>query len=201
MKNLHTHLILIIDRSGSMSDLQLETIDTINNVVRAQVEEADEVVDLTVALFNTTVDILYDGVRLSRRPKKILTPANYQPDGWTALHDAVATVIDRVGQRLADTPESDRPSAVVVAILTDGLENASRRHTLADVAARIEHQQQVYNWQFMFLGANQDAWATGHSIGLDHDDAQSWSSTKEGMVALRAELDLGIKLRKERARK
>lgn len=196
----HTHLVLIIDRSGSMSNLQLETIDTINNVVRSQVSEVGEVVDVTAAVFDTVVDILHDCARMSPERTKILNTDNYKPDGCTALHDAVVTVIDRVGQRLADTPEADRPSAVVVAILTDGHENASTRYTLADVAARIKHQQTHYNWQFMFLGANQDAWATGSSFGLQQDDTQSWTSTKKGMTDLAVDLDKAFKLRKERAR-
>lgn len=196
-----TELILIVDRSGSMSYLQLETIDTINNVVRSQAEEAGEILDLTVALFDTTVEIMHDGVRIKDAKKKVLSTKNYRPDGCTALHDAVATVIDHVGQRLADRAEADRPSAVVVAILTDGCENASQYHNLADVAIRIKQQQKMFNWQFMFLGANQDAWATGESIGLDREDAQLWSSTTEGMVVLQENMAFGIKMRKERARR
>lgn len=179
----------------------METISTINHVVRSQIEDAGEVLDLTVALFDTTLDILRDGERIDNIHEPVLTPQNYQPNGCTALLDAVATVIDRVGARLSARPEQDRPSAVIVAIMTDGLENASVRFTLADVARRIDHQQRVYNWQFLFLGANQDAWATGQALGVQRDDAQSWTSTKDGMANLSVAMDVGIKLRKERARR
>lgn len=195
-----TELILIVDRSGSMQIVRMETIDTVNAVVRQQLEDAAEVVDLTLALFDTTVDILTDGMRVNDANAPVLTPATYEPDGCTALHDAVAMVIDRVGTRLASLSEEERPGAVVVAILTDGFENASVHHTLADVARLIDHQQRVYNWQFLFLGANQDAWATGQSMGLQQDDAKNWTSTKDGMASLHMEMSTEINLRKERAR-
>lgn len=201
MNNALTELIMIIDRSGSMEHLQQETIDTINIVVRAQEAEAGELVDLTVALFDTTVDIVYDGVRSTALASEPLNTRNYKPDGCTALHDAVATVIDRAGKRLADRAEADRPGAVVVVILTDGMENASSNHTLADVAAKIDHQRKEYNWQFLFLGANQDVWETGRAMNLDKDDAHSWSSTRDGMRDMAIQMDASIKIRKERAKR
>ncbi|MCX6139286.1 MAG: hypothetical protein NTX15_00365 [Candidatus Kapabacteria bacterium] len=193
-----TELVLIIDASGSMEHLQQETISSVNGVVRDQLSQAGEILDLTIAVFNTTVDVLLDGKRVSR--PNVLSKKNYKPDGCTALHDAVVDVINSVGVRLAARAEADLPSAVVVVIVTDGEENASTHHRLADVARVIDHQQKVYNWQFLFLGANQDSWTTGQAMNIDVQDAKDWTPSKEGMELLQADMISEIHIRKQRAK-
>lgn len=198
MKNDLTELVLIIDASGSMEHLQHETISSVNGVVRDQLEDSGEKLDLTVAVFNTSVEVLLDGVRATS--PHILSKKNYRPSDCTALHDAVVGVITRVGDRLASRTEEERPSAVIVVIVTDGEENASARYKLSDVARIIDHQRKVYNWQFLFLGANQDSWATGQAMSIDATDAKDWTSSKEGMKKLEVEMSSEISLRKQRAK-
>lgn len=198
MKNDLTELVLIIDASGSMEHLQHETISSVNGVVRDQLEDSGEKLDLTVAVFNTSVEILLDGVRATS--PHILSKQTYRPGDCTALHDAVVEVITRVGARLVSRSEEERPSAVVVVIVTDGEENASTRYKLSDVAQIIDHQKKVYNWQFLFLGANQDSWATGQAMRIDATDAKDWTSSKEGMKNLEVQMSSEISLRKQRAK-
>ena len=90
----------------------------------------------------------------------------YRCDGRTALNDAVCQAIDETGKKLASMREEERPSKVLFVILTDGEENASRSFTNRDVKKRIQHQTDVYKWGFVFLGANQDAFATGQEMGI-----------------------------------
>lgn len=198
MKNDLTELVLIIDASGSMEHLQHETISSVNGVVRDQLEDSGEKLDLTVAVFNTSVEILLDGVRATS--PHILSKQTYRPGDCTALHDAVVEVITGVGDRLASRSEEERPSAVVVVIVTDGEENASTRYKLSDVAQIIDHQKKAYNWQFLFLGANQDSWATGQAMSIDATDAKDWTSSKEGMKNLEVQMSSEISLRKQRAK-
>ena len=107
--------------------------------------------------------------------------AKYVCTGCTALNDAVCTAIDTVGHEFADMLESERPEHVLCVIITDGMENASKEFTTKDVKARIKHQQKVYSWDFLFLAANQDAFATGESIGLDMDFCANFVADKFGV--------------------
>ena len=87
------------------------------------------------------------------------------------LLDAIGRTIDELGERLSKLAESDRPGLVILAVLTDGLENASTKYKWKDIASRIRHQQDAYQWKFLFLGANQDAIATAAKMSIDHIDA------------------------------
>jgi hypothetical protein len=101
--------------------------------------------------------------------------------GTTALLDAVGKTIDETGERLAGLPEESRPENVIVAILTDGHENASSQYSLAKVREKIRHQKEKYSWEFIFMGANQDAFAEAARIGIDKEDSFDFMATKEGI--------------------
>ena len=104
-----------------------------------------------------------------------LDTTTYVPGASTALLDAIGRTIDELGARLERTAEADRPGKVTVAILTDGLENASRHYTWRDVSERIKHQTEKYSWEFLFLGANQDAIATALALSIDPDNSANWN--------------------------
>lgn len=110
----------------------------------------------------------------------------YRCSGCTALNDAVCQAIDEIGAEFAALPESERPGQVLVAILTDGEENASRRFTTADVKERIDRQTNVYSWKFVFLAANIDATETGAALGLKADDCVAFECSEEGLEDVRA---------------
>ena len=115
----------------------------------------------------------------------------------TALLDATGRLITDAGAALSALPENQRPGTVVVAIMTDGQENASREWTHAAVKALIEHQEQTYNWQFLYMGADQDAIEVGSSIGIARHNALTYSRSN-AVVALSAAGSMVGDLRRER---
>jgi len=112
-----------------------------------------------------------------------LTDDTYQPRGCTALLDAIGQTVDDLGLRLAALAEKDRPGQVIVAILTDGLENASQRFNWKEIAGKIKHQTDMYKWVFLFLGANQDAIATASNLSIAANNAASYVADTAGSRA------------------
>lgn len=160
-KNL-TELVLIVDRSGSMTAIRLEAENGINKFIEDQ-RAAKNVGEarLTLVQFDNEIETVHNALPLKDVPRYTLHPRS-----MTALLDAVGKTISQIGERLAKTPEEDRPGLVAVLIVTDGMENSSREYTKARVKEMIETQQKNYNWQFTYLGANQDAFAEAGSIGI-----------------------------------
>lgn len=172
MKANYTHLILVLDASGSMGHLQDATIEGINSLVEKQKAEPGE---LTTALytFNQSVNEVKKFETLNR--------TNYSPSGSTALLDAVSIAIQNEGAFLAAKPEQDRPDKVVVVVDTDGEENASIKFKLEDVQRFVKTQQEQYNWQFVFLGANIDAFAAGANFGVLSQSTMQYNPTANGV--------------------
>ena len=112
-----------------------------------------------------------------------LTLETYQPRGNTALLDAIGRTIDYIGSELAATPEPERPSKVIIAILTDGEENSSRKFTMADINQRITQQTMIYHWEFLFLGANQDAIATAAHMGIQAHNSATFIADDDDIKA------------------
>lgn len=107
---------------------------------------------------------------------QLLSKGGFVPRGDTPLLDSLARAIDELGSELANTPEADRPAKVIFVIITDGLENSSRYQTRQMIMERIEHQQRKYGWQFVYLGANQDALAVAAEIGIPGNTSMDWSA-------------------------
>lgn len=169
-----TEIAFILDRSGSMSSVREQAIAGFNHFLADQQKETGQA-RLTLVLFDDEYLVPVEAVALAdMRP---LDATTYVPRNTTALLDAIGLTIDHLGRRLAATPEAERPGQVVVAILTDGLENASTRYAWQDIAARIQHQREKYNWRFLFLGANQDAIATAARINIDRCDSATYHAT------------------------
>lgn len=174
-KNL-TELVFILDRSGSMHSLTAETIGGFNSLVEKQKKDGNAY--LTTVLFDNNCETLHNHVDIQKVP--ILTNNEYYACGSTALLDAVGQTIDSIGHRLAQTPEEERPGKVIFTITTDGQENASKEYTLERVKEMITHQRNVYNWEFVFLGANIDAVQTAGSLGISPMMAKTYSATPTG---------------------
>ena len=192
-----TEVAVVLDRSGSMAAMAGEAIGGFNAFLESQRRDPGEV-RLSLVLFDHEITPVWTSAPLATvRP---LDSATYEPRGTTALHDAVATTIDEVGQRLAAMPEAERPARVIVAILTDGMENASSRFRAYDVAKRIRHQREKYGWEFVFLAANQDAVVEAQKLAIAAVDAISFEASQSGIVAAHARLDAEVKLRKQRPR-
>lgn len=165
MKDNLTEIVIVLDKSGSMESVQMETIHGFNKFLHEQ-QKAPGEARLTLVLFDTNVEVVHSGVDIKAVPD--LTAETYSPDGWTALYDAVMRAINDTGNRLAATPEPERPGKVIFVIMTDGAENASREFAQnpAAVRSKIKHQEDKYSWNFVYIGANQDAFAVGGDLGI-----------------------------------
>jgi hypothetical protein len=122
-----------------------------------------------------------------------LDTSTYQPRGSTALLDAIGRTIDEIGARLANAPEAERPGQVLIAILTDGEENASHQFTWKDISDRIRHQTDVYQWRFLFLGANQDAIATAARMSIGAEDSANFSMDEDSYSSGKSALNRKMK--------
>lgn len=173
-----TELAFILDRSGSMASLADAAIEGFNHFLREQ-QDASGQARLTLVLFDD--EYLVPAQALPVEEIIPLDHETYIPRNSTALLDAIGRTIDELGVRLAALPEPDRPGTVIVAILTDGFENASTRYTWRDISARIRHQRDVYKWEFLFLGANQDAIATAAQLHIGAANAATYQADGIGM--------------------
>lgn len=181
-----TELVFILDRSGSMCGLESDTIGGYNSMIANQKQEDGEA-RITTVLFDDTYKVIHDAVDIQN--VQPMTTADYFVGGCTALMDAVGKTINNIGARLANTPAEERPGKVIVVITTDGYENASREFTRNQIKQMIEHQTNVYSWQFMFLGANIDAAAEAQSLGISGDWAAQYTASEIGTKSVYACVD------------
>jgi len=185
MKHDYTHLIIVLDASGSMSSIQDDIKGTFNEFLKKQREEPGKTV-FDLFQFNDDVKRPVKSADLAKFHDDLM--AKYDCSGCTALNDAVCIAIDTVGHAFADMEEAERPEHVLCVIITDGMENASREYTAKDVKDRIEHQKAAYKWDFQFLAANQDAFATGEAMGIDHDSCMNFTHDVAGVNRLCARM-------------
>ena len=178
MKNNITELVFILDRSGSMAGLVSDTIGGFNSMIERQKKEQGEVY-VTTVLFDTRFDRIHDRKKLAEVP--VLTEKDYVPGGCTALLDAIGSTVRHIAHIHRYARPEDVPEKTVVVITTDGLENASRQYSLEEVRRLIEHEQEKYGWEFLFLGANIDAIETARGIGISADRATNFMADTRGI--------------------
>ena len=177
MKQGLTEMVFILDRSGSMSGLESDTIGGYNAMLAKQQKQPGEAV-ITTVLFDDQYELLHD--RINLRGVAPITDREYFVRGNTALLDAVGKTINKIGNAQKRTVEPERAEHVVVVITTDGKENASREFNEENVRRMIEHQRSKYGWEFIFLGANIDAVATAARYGIGRDRAANYNADAEG---------------------
>ncbi|HEX8736254.1 MAG TPA: vWA domain-containing protein [Pyrinomonadaceae bacterium] len=180
MKN-KTDITIILDRSGSMESVKSDTIGGFNSFLEGQ-QKVEGEASLSLVQFDDQYEIVYTDRDINSADR--LTEATFQPRGMTALYDAVGRTINSVGQRLAALAEGERPDKVLLVIMTDGFENSSREFNAAKVAEMITHQRDVYKWEFMFIGANQDAVLSAKEIGLPTHAALTFAPNAAGTKAV-----------------
>lgn len=163
MKNNITELVFILDRSGSMAGLESDTIGGFNAMIAKQKKEVNTSF-VTTVLFDTRFDRIHDRLKIDDVP--VMTEHDYTPGGCTALLDAIGDTVHHITRIHKYARPEDVPEKTVVVITTDGLENASHRYNLKEIRQLIEHEQEKYGWEFLFLGANIDAVETAGSIGI-----------------------------------
>ena len=177
MKNNVTELVFIIDRSGSMSGLEDDTVGGFNAMIRKQKEEEGECFVSTV-LFNNRSEVLHDRVKLSEVPE--MKAADYSPFGCTALIDAIGGAIHHIGNIHKYARPDDVPKRTMFVITTDGYENASQRYTSDEVKRMIERKKEENGWEFLFIGANIDAVETAARYGIGRDRAVNYNADSRG---------------------
>lgn len=179
MKKDLTELVFILDRSGSMSGLEDDTIGGYNAMIEKQKKEPGEAI-VTTVLFDNMYELLHD--RISLRGIAPITDKEYYVRGTTALLDAVGITINKIVNAMKHTAENERAEHVMFIITTDGLENASREFSYEKVRGMIEHQKNKYGWEFIFLGANIDAIATAERFGISKDRATNYNADSTGTL-------------------
>lgn len=155
-----TEIVFVVDRSGSMSVIAADMCGGFDTFIEEQKKLPGECL-VTLAQFDSAYELVYTG-----KPIADVPPLTLVPRGATALLDAVGRTVDAVGERLGRTAEEDRPGKVLFVIVTDGLENVSLEYSRERVFKMIKHQQEKYSWDFIYLGANQDAISVADGMGI-----------------------------------
>ncbi|WP_436926015.1 vWA domain-containing protein [Halosimplex amylolyticum] len=176
---MKTHVTFVLDSSGSMSTIREDTIGGYNTFLKDQQDE-DGTATVSLYDFNTHVDLVYETSPIEEAPE--LGNDNYTPSGQTALHDAIYRAVTEMADHFAAMDVEERPDNTIVVILTDGKENASETPQ-ARVREQIEYRQKEFNWEFLFIGANQDAALTAGGMGIDADHSLNMAHSGEGAEA------------------
>ena len=180
MKKNLTELVFIIDRSGSMSGFEDDTIGGFNSTIEKQKNDEGECLVSTV-LFNSHVKVLHDRSPISKI--KPMTIDDYGVYGGTALLDAVGGAIHHIGNIHKYSRDEDVPEHTIFVITTDGKENSSRCYTKDQIKELIKRQTEKYGWEFIFLAANIDAIEAASDIGIRRERAAGYRQSKDGYEA------------------
>jgi uncharacterized protein YegL len=172
-----TEIVMILDRSGSMAGMESDTIGGFNATINAQ-KKLPEKARVTTVLFDDQYQMLHDGIDLMQVPE--MTEKEYYVGGCTALLDAVGRTILHVAKRQRYARAEERAERVLVVIITDGMENASREYGAAQIRRMIQREQEKYHWEFLFLGANMDAVTEARHYGIAADRAVRYHNDSRG---------------------
>ena len=178
MKKGLTELVFILDKSGSMSGLEKDTIGGYNAMLKEQKAVAGEC-HITTVLFDNGYELLHD--RIDIRAVSPITEKEYQVGGSTALLDAIGRTINKIGNAQKNTADEYRAEKVMFVIITDGEENSSCEYSSDKVKSQIERQKEKYSWEFIFLGANIDAVETASKFGISANRAQNFHADEDGV--------------------
>ena len=171
MSKGYTEIVYILDRSGSMGGLEADTIGGFNAMMEKQKKTGEKALVSTV-LFDDLSEVIHDRVPIEKIEK--MTDRQYYVRGCTALLDAVGGAIRHIGNVHKYIRPEDRPDNTIVVITTDGMENASSRYSREEVEKMVKHQQEKYGWEFIFIGANIDAYAEAQKFGIRKERAVNY---------------------------
>lgn len=191
MKNF-TDIRFIVDRSGSMSTIAADMKEGFSEFINKEVVRLKEIeaknrknkkkivseeTKVSVYLFDDQFETSFENKNV-----KDVGALDLVPRGMTALYDGIGKTINSVGQQLANLPESERPTKVMIVVITDGGENSSREfRDLRKISEMIKHQKEKYSWEFVFLGANIDSFATGGSLGIASTSTRNFVANSKGV--------------------
>jgi hypothetical protein len=179
-KERYTHIHMLFDRSGSMQGRESDVAGWYKTFIEAQ-RQGEGQCSVSLATFDTgSYDEVIQWSDLSGVPDTFVL----EPRGGTPLLDSVARSINNLGKRLSEMKEEDRPSKVICIIQTDGQENSSKEYSLARVKELVETQQKTYSWDFLFLGADIDAFGVGAGLGVASASTARYGNNSLGYVVL-----------------
>lgn len=172
-------VMLVIDRSGSMDLIRTSAEEAINGFIADQAKSTGKRT-IRIAQFDWyQSETRYDTVCPSMDPAG-MAAFHLSPRGGTPLLDAMGRSILEFGEELAALPEDDRPGVVVLAVMTDGVENASSEFTWPQIKTMVQRQEKDYGWNIVYLGANQDAIETAAKMGIRADSTMTYAATDHG---------------------
>ncbi len=177
VKNGITEMVFIIDKSGSMSGMETDTVGGFNSMIEKQ-KKLDGKCYVSTVLFSNSSTVLHDRVDIQKIEP--LTEQQYCVGGCTALLDAIGGAIHHIGNVHKYARKEDVPEHTIFVITTDGMENASREYSSQRVKSMIKRQEEKYGWEFLFVAANIDAVEAAESIGIRGERAANYEQTKEG---------------------
>lgn len=177
MKKNLTEVVFILDRSGSMSGLESDTIGGFNSMITKQKKEEGEAY-ITTVLFDDKIETLHDRIEIGR--VEPMNDSQYFTRGCTALLDAIGKTVNHISDIHRYAREEDRPEKTIFIITTDGLENSSREFTYDKIKKLLTKKQEKDGWEFLFLGANIDAIEVAGKMGISRDDACDYVCDEAG---------------------
>jgi len=178
MKKDYTDITIVLDRSGSMQSVKESSESGLYEFVKEQQKVKGDLTRVSLVQFDTEYEVVY-----SNRKLNDIDNFNLEPRGMTALNDAIGKTIVETGDRIRSLSENERPENVVIVIMTDGHENASKEFNPDSIKTMIEEQESKYSWTFIFLGANQDAVLEAKKYGIKLDTALTYAHTGKGHKA------------------
>jgi len=194
MKENYTHISVVLDRSGSMTSMRNEVVKGFEAFINGQKAVEGEAT-LTMVQFDDQIDILHDMTPL----KDVSGLGSFQPRGSTALLDAMGETMNNVRTKIMAMEEANRPSKVIFVFITDGQENASSKYKRKDIFEMIKDQRSEANWEFVFIGANQDAISEGNSIGVRASAAITFDASGAGATRAFTSLTKGMTMYRSKA--
>lgn len=168
-------ITVLLDRSGSMTSVKSDVEGGFAGFLKEQRQVPGDCVLSLVQFDSEGIDAVYTACPIGAAP-----PLEFEPRSWTPLLDAVGRTLVSTGQRLAAMTEAERPGRVLFVIITDGKENASREFTKGQIKTMVERQTRDYQWQFLYLGANVDAFAEASGLGIGADYAADYPASPVG---------------------
>ena len=164
MKEEYTYIGCVLDHSGSMGQGgKIEEARNGFNVFLEEQQKLEGEADIRITIFDDKIETIYKGP-VEKSPN--LTRENFYPKGMTAYYDALGDTIITIGEELSNKPENERPSKVIILVITDGLENSSKEYSGYTIEEMIETQKNTYNWEFVFMGADESSIEDAKQFGI-----------------------------------
>jgi Mg-chelatase subunit ChlD len=174
----YTKIVMVLDRSGSMQSIKADTIGGVNQFLEDQ-KKVKGKAEMTLVLFDDKYDVVFEDVDI--QDVKDLDDNTFVPRGMTALLDAIGKTISSTYGTVKSAKKKDRPEQVVFVVVTDGGENHSREYTREAIFNMITEMKEKDKWEFMFLGANQDAIEVGGQYGFAADSSLTYAANSKGV--------------------